>query len=192
MTSRLIAVHRPNLAPRDIEWKQSHKLSYTSGCKNEADLMSSSENDYKQPKQFAAHCMVWIEWGVNNWPAIQHGSTISSRWLSWKLKGCRRHGTSMKALGTQPWRHVTMSYHVTNKNFKCVSNGKHHCYKKLDGSNIYCYCILLSFVLRESSQHSCPNKRRPTKWAMLVVGCSQLLQPLHQQNSHQKLPPKKL
>lgn len=25
-------------------------------------------------------------------------------------------------------------------NFKCVSNGKHHCYKKLDGSNIYCYC----------------------------------------------------
>ena len=32
-----------NLAPRDIEWKQSHKLSYTSGCKNEADLSVNAE-----------------------------------------------------------------------------------------------------------------------------------------------------
>jgi len=30
-----------NLDPGHIEWKQSHKLSYTSGCKNKADLNGS-------------------------------------------------------------------------------------------------------------------------------------------------------
>ena len=74
----------------------------------------------------ALHGVDWV--GVNNWPAIwvHHFNRclldwpfVKSPWLSWKLKGCRRHGTSMKALGTQPWRHVTRSYHVTHEFQMC-------------------------------------------------------------------------